>query len=182
MRRKDSVSRTTGFVVGLAWRVILIAAVVYALLQGVRIAYSFGHGLLYEHALAGDDAAEQEIVISDGEDLDTLADDLMDAGLIDNRTAFILQAHLYELEIQPGSYALSPSMTVAEIIEQLQQEGAKNQELTDKNLVASGGETAAAVEETADDGIEVIGGTEDENEILQDNADAMTTEREEGNP
>lgn len=181
MRRKDSVSRTTGFAVGLAWRVILIAAVVYALLQGVRIAYSFGHGLLYEHALAGEDAPEQEIVIREGEDADTLADQLEDAGLIDNTAAFILQAHLYELEIQPGSYTLSPSMTVVEIIEQLQQEGAKNQELADKNLVASGEETRSS-EETEEDGTEVIGGTEDENAILEDNVSAMTTEREEGNP
>ena len=103
MRRNDSVSRTAGFITGMAWRVILIAAIIFLLLQGIRVAYSYGHGLFYEHALAGAGAPEQAFVITDGESLDRLAKDLEEAGLIDNRQAFVLQAHRYELEIEPGS-------------------------------------------------------------------------------
>lgn len=182
MRRNDSVSRTAGFITGMAWRVILIAAIVFLLLQGIRVAYSYGHGLFYAHALAGDGAPEQEFVITDGESLDRLAKELEEAGLIDNRQAFVLQAHLYELEIEPGSYTLSPSMTVVDIIEHLNQEGTKNKELADKNLLAAQESTAAA-EETGADGTEIIGGTEDENLIQQDAARAMTTaDSEEKNP
>lgn len=32
MRRNDSVSRTAGFITGMAWRVILIAAIIFLLL------------------------------------------------------------------------------------------------------------------------------------------------------
>ena len=181
MRRNDSVSRTAGFITGMAWRVILIAAIIFLLLQGIRVAYSYGHGLFYEHALAGAGAPEQAFVITDGESLDRLAKDLEEAGLIDNRQAFVLQAHLYELEIEPGSYTLSPSMTVVDIIEHLSQEGT-NKELADKNLLAAQESTAAA-EETGADGTEIIGGTEDENLIQQDAARAMTTaDSEEKNP
>ena len=94
----------------------------------------------------------------------------------------MLQAHLYELEIEPGSYTLSPSMTVVDIIEHLNQEGTKNKELADKNLLAAQESTAAA-EETGADGTEIVGGTEDENLIQQDAARAMTTaDSEEKNP
>ena len=182
MRRNDSVSRTAGFITGMAWRVILIAAIIFLLLQGIRVAYSYGHGLFYEHALAGAGAPEQAFVITDGESLDRLAKDLEEAGLIDNRQAFVLQAHLYELEIEPGSYTLSPSMTEVDIIEHLSQEGTKNKELADKNLLAAQESTAAA-EETGADGTEIVGGTEDENLIQQDAARAMTTaDSEEKNP
>lgn len=182
MSRKNSVSRTAGFMTGLAWRIILIAGVIFLLLQGVRIAYSYGHGLFYAYAMDADDDTEQEIVVTEGESVSRLAEELEDAGLIDNRTAFIVQANLYELELEPGSYALSRSMTVVDIIEHLNQEGTKNKELADKNLLANTAESTAAAEETAADGTEIIGGTEDENSIQQDNARAMTTDSEEKNP
>ena len=92
MRRNDSVSRTAGFITGMAWRVILIAAIIFLLLQGIRVAYSYGHGLFYEHALAGAGAPEQAFVITDGESLDRLAKDLEEAGLIDMNSRSNLEA------------------------------------------------------------------------------------------
>ena len=183
MRRKDSVARTAGFITGLSWRIILIAVLIFLLLQGIRVAYSYGHGLFYEHALAGENAPEQDFSITDGESLDRLADDLEDAGLIDNKQAFVLQAHLYELAIEPGTYTLSPSMTVVDIIEHLNQEGKKNKELADKNLLNASTDAAAqSADDTESDSMEIIGGTEDENAIQQENARAMTTDSEEENP
>ena len=50
------------------------------------------------------------------------------------------------------------------------QEGKKNRELMEKNLVDAEAATTAAME--TENGIEVIGGTEDENMIAQDAANA----------
>ena len=40
-------------------------------------------------------------------------------GLIHNRYSFIIQAMVYEYEIQPGTYTLNTSMTSRKILEEL---------------------------------------------------------------
>ena len=45
MRRNDSVSRTAGFITGMAWRVILIAVIIFLLLQGIRVMNASGLGI-----------------------------------------------------------------------------------------------------------------------------------------
>lgn len=171
MGHRDAVEKAVGFVVGLAWRVIVIALLVYALMNGVRIAYSYGHGLMYNHAMALKGAQDQEFVISDGEKAEDIAERLVSMGFIDNVDAFKLQSVLYEADYVPGIYTINKSMTMADIIKYFTQEGVKNQELVDKNLVDAEAQTTAAVETDAN-GVEIIGGSDDENMIAQDAANA----------
>ncbi|SFG38808.1 endolytic transglycosylase MltG [Oribacterium sp. WCC10] len=179
MGHQDTIERVANFLIGIAWRVIVIALLVYALMNGVRAAYSYGHGLLYSHAMAGDNAIDEDFVISEGDKSADVAERLLKEGFIDNADAFNVQAKLYEAEFVPGVYTISKSMTMVEIIQLLTQEGKKYQELVDKNLVDAEATTTAAAEvETDANGIEVIGGTEDEQMIEQDAADAALRSQE----
>lgn len=172
MGHRDTLERVTGFVVGLAWRVILIALLVYGLTNGIKMAYSYGHGLLYDHAMAVEGAPEEEFVISEDQGVEDIAKALYKKKFIDNVEAFKVQSLLYEAKYVPGSYSLSKSMTTSDIIQHLTREGAKYQELQDKNLMDLEATTAAEEIETDANGVEVIGGSDDENMIAQDAANA----------
>ncbi len=171
MAGRSSVSRTAGGIVGFAWRVILTAVLIYLLSLGITKAYSYGHGLLYEHAMESAPGTDQTFEIKKGEDRDKISEKLLQAGLIDNKTAFVLQSYLFQTHFVTGSYTLNTSMTIEDILSYLQEEGKKQQELKDKNLVgddAAKAETSAA--ETDENGAEVIGGNED----VQDDTTAST--------
>lgn len=163
MSDRDSVRSISDFIIGLAWRVLLAAAIVFLLLQGVTRAYSFGHGLLYEHAMEAEPGTDVSFVISTGETRQEIAENLEEAGLIDNQQAFLLQSRLYKADFEPGEYSLNTSMTTEEIIKYLTEEGAKNSELKDKKLLDDAGtadeESTAATEE---DGVEIVGGGSEE--------------------
>jgi cell division protein YceG involved in septum cleavage len=172
MGHRDTLERVTGFVVGLAWRVILIALLVYGLTNGIRLAYSYGHGLMYDHAMAVEGDPEEEFVISEDQSAEDIAEALLKKRFIDNVDAFKVQSLLYEAKYVPGSYSISRSMTTSEIIQYLTQEGAKYQELQDKNLMDMDASQAVDEIETDANGVEVIGGSDDENMIAQDAANA----------
>ncbi len=163
MSDRDSVRSISDFIIGLAWRVLLAAAIVFLLLQGVTRAYSYGHGLLYEHAMEAEPGTDVEFVISTGDTRKDIAENLERDGLIDNQQAFLLQSRLYDADYEPGEYSLNTSMTGEEIIKYLTEEGAKNSELKDKNLLdeagTAGEESTAATEE---DGVEIVGGGSEE--------------------
>ncbi len=171
MGHRDTVERVVGFVVGLAWRVIVIALLVYALMNGVRTAYSYGHGIMYDHAMEVKGAVDQEFVIGDEDTIDDIAENLVSMGFIDNVDAFKVQSVLYEADYVPGVYTINKSMTMVDIIQYFTQEGVKNQELVDKNLVDAEAQTTAAYETDAN-GVEIVGGSDDENMIAQDAANA----------
>ncbi len=163
MSDRDSVRSISDFIIGLAWRVLLAAVIVFLLLQGVTRAYSYGHGLLYEHAMEAEPGTDVSFVISTGDTRREIAENLEGAGLIDNRQAFLLQSRLYKADFEPGEYSLNTSMTAEEIIKYLTEEGAKNSELKDKKLLDDAGtadeESTAATEE---DGVEIVGGGSEE--------------------
>lgn len=163
MSDRDSVRSISDFIIGLAWRVLLAAVIVFLLLQGVTRAYSYGHGLLYEHAMEAEPGTDISFVISTGDTRREIAENLEEAGLIDNRQAFLLQSRLYKADFEPGEYSLNTSMTAEEIIKYLTEEGAKNSELKDKKLLDDAGtadeESTAATEE---DGVEIVGGGSEE--------------------
>ena len=56
-------------------------------------------------------------------------------GLIQNAQAFALKAKLYHSKLLPGKYTLTTAMTQVEMLDSITEEGKKNQELSDKNLV-----------------------------------------------
>ena len=160
MSRHSIVSKTSSMLIDFAFRIILLALVVYALLLSVRYAYSVGHGLMYEYAVDAAPGIDAVIEIRKGDSRKAVAERLADAHLIENKESFILKSILYESHLEPGSYTLNSSMTIGQMLEFIDEEGLKLRELKEKNLVD---ETAPAAQtpETDANGAEVIGGDED---------------------
>lgn len=157
MRRPSSIESASMAIIELAWRVILVCIAVYLTLQGIKGAYSLGHGLMYDHAMEAAPGRELELEIKSSDSRESIGEKLLDKGLIDNSSAFLLQSRLYKTDFEPGSYTLNTSMKLSEILSRLHEEGKKLRELKEKNLLSA--EESPAQEETGD--VELIGGDED---------------------
>lgn len=81
-----------------------------------------------------DQVSEKVVVISPGESIVKIAQDLQEKGLIRNATAFswYVTRQKVEKNLQAGTYSLSPSMSVGEIVEIF------NKGLVDSSLVTIG--------------------------------------------
>lgn len=134
--RRDPVAKVTGAIMGFAGRIILLAVLVLLFFKSIVSAYSFGHGLLYEHGMEAAPGTTKSIVIGDKDGSAEVADTLIREGLIDNKQAFMLQAILYQAVFEAGSYELNTSMTIEEILTDLTDEAVKQRELADKNLTS----------------------------------------------
>ena len=60
-----------------------------------------------------------EITLEPGASVSSVGKRLEKQGLINNQYSFIIQAMVYEYEIQPGTYTLNTSMTSREILDML---------------------------------------------------------------
>ena len=136
-----------------------VISLLYLILQGVKIAYGYGHGLLYERAMEKEPGREITLEIKQGESAGEIADKLQSLGLIDNTQAFVLKAKLYHTSLLPGSYTLSTAMTQLQMLDFIAEEGKKNQELSDKNLVKENEGESETEEENV-----IGGGNENEQE------------------
>lgn len=158
MNKRSGIESFSETVIGIAWRLIVLAVVLIFLLRGVSYAYSLGHSLLYEHAMAASPGTDVDFTIREGESRGEIADSLIDRRLIDNREAFLLQSRLYKAVYEPGIYTLNTSMTNTEIIKYLKEEGEKLNDLKEKNLVNNSGDRLESAPETDANGEEIIGG------------------------
>lgn len=182
MSLKQAIESTAVFIVGLAWRIIVIAAVVYLIMQGIRISYSYGHGLLYDHAMTAAPGTEISFVIEDGDTVRDISGKLQKEGLIDNTDAFYIQTKLYKGKYESGTYILNTSMKLSEIISFLTAEGQKIAELKEKKLIdEKKAEEMESVPETDENGAEIIGGNTDEQDAVdEDQLKAMESQSGEG--
>lgn len=156
MQEHDAVERTAGLMVGLAWRIIVIAVFIFCLMQGIRYCYSYGHTLLYEQAMEAEPGHDVEFTIEKGESTDQIAENLVELGLIRSKDSFKFQAKLFEATFYHGTYTLNTSMTIEKILGLLKEEGKKNMELEAKNLISE----TTAVAETTEDSSDVGTGNE----------------------
>jgi hypothetical protein len=150
-------------------RILFLIGLLYLILQGVKIAYGYGHGLLYERAMEKEPGREITLEIKQGESAGEIADKLKGLGLIDNTQAFVLKAKLYHTSLLPGSYTLSTAMTQLQMLDFIAEEGKKNQELSDKNLVKENEGESETEEENV-----ISGGNENE----QDNSSVSGKQQE----
>lgn len=152
MQEHDVVERTAGLIVGLAWRIIVIAVFIFLLMQGIRFSYSYGHELLYEQAMEAKPGHDVEFTIVKGETGDEIAEDLLGLHLIRSKDAFKVQAKLFDVSFYHGTYTLNTSMTVEDILKVLKEEGKKNKELEAKNLISETTTAAETDEDSSDVG------------------------------
>ena len=108
----------------LLWRIVRPVLILAGSLLVVMGILSAIWSSVYENYLAPPDPASQTMVgftVESGQSLTRVANNLEAAGLIRNRTIFKYYCDFAGMgqKIQAGSYLLTPSMTMAEIAEQL---------------------------------------------------------------
>ena len=167
--RRKSFRSFTEILLSFSLRILFLIGLLYLILQVVKIAYGYGHGLLYERAMEKEPGREITLEIKQGESAGEIADELKGLGLIDNTQAFVLKAKLYHTSLLPGSYTLSTAMTQLQMLDFIAEEGKKNQELSDKNLVKENEGESETEEENV-----ISGGNENE----QDNSSVSGKQQE----
>ena len=95
-------------------KLAIFVVVIY--LIGIRL-FNFGYRLFYERAL--DDGEGKEIVfeIKSDDSVDTIANNLKNAGLIDDTLAFKFRAKIYKTNFNPNIYNLKTSMTIKNMLD-----------------------------------------------------------------
>ncbi|WP_051226367.1 endolytic transglycosylase MltG [Butyrivibrio sp. MC2013] len=100
-------------------RMVCLVIAALFILQGARMAYSYGRGIFNQTAMAPEGAGvDVTVTVSLGESVSQIADDLYAKRLIGDKTLFRLQELLseYHGKEQAGVYVLNTSMTPDEIL------------------------------------------------------------------
>lgn len=82
----------------------------------------------YASAMAAAPGRDMEIQVEAGASVSAVGKTLEKEGLINNQYSFIIQAMVYDYEIQPGDYILNTSMTSREILDILSEDAQEGKE------------------------------------------------------
>ena len=115
----QNINKVTGMIIAVAIRVIIIAALVFILVKGVKYCYDFGHAIFYETSMEEAPGRDVEVVIPDDCDVKKAATILENKGLISNSLAFQVQAKAFELKVNPGKYTFNTSQSARAMLEQM---------------------------------------------------------------
>ncbi len=113
------INRVTGAIIGISFRLIIYAVAILLIYEGATKGYEFGHEIFYASSMEEAPGRDMEMTLEAGTSVASVGKKLEKDGLIHNRYSFIIQAMVYEYEIQPGTYTLNTSMTSREILEEL---------------------------------------------------------------
>ena len=159
MEKRSILRAFTQILMSVSVRFLFLVCLLFLILQGVQVAYRYGHGLMYDHAMEASPGREIALEIQEGESWKEVGERAASLGLIQNAQAFALKAKLYHSKLLPGKYTLTTAMTQVEMLDSITEEGKKNQELSDKNLVT---ETEDLSTEESREDQEIGGGNENE--------------------
>ena len=159
MEKRSFLRAFTQILMSVSVRFLFLVFLLFLILQGVQVAYRYGHGLMYDHAMEASPGREITLDIQEGESWKEVGENAKSLGLIQNAQAFVLKAKLYHSKLLPGKYTLSTAMTQVEMLDSITEEGKENQELCDKNLVT---ETEHQSTEESREDQEIGGGNENE--------------------
>lgn len=113
------INKVTGAIIGISFRLIIYAIAILLLYEGATKGYEFGHEIFYASSMEGAPGRDMEITLEPGASVSSVGKRLEKQVLINNQYSFIIQAMVYEYEIQPGTYTLNTSMTSREILDML---------------------------------------------------------------
>ncbi len=131
--------QTTKLIIAISWKLIVCAAVVLILYEGISKGYSFGYSLFSGKTMEAAPGRDLRVTISDDENIANLAAALENCGLVENRYSFIVQCLFYEYgykfmgygnPIRGGTYVLNTSMTPKQIIITLRDGGTEEEKGT----------------------------------------------------
>lgn len=86
-------------------------------LIGIRL-FDFGHRLFYERSLTSEEEARQvTFEIKQEDTVDTIAENLEKAGLIDDKLVFKFRSKIYKTNFNPNIYILNTGMTIKNMLD-----------------------------------------------------------------
>ena len=116
--RNDFLEKLSIFFMKLATFFIKLAVffvVIY--LIGIRL-FDFGHRLFYERSLTSEEEATQvTFEIKPDDTVDTIAENLEKAGLIDDKLVFKFRSKIYKTNFNPNIYILNTGMTIKNMLD-----------------------------------------------------------------
>ena len=95
-------------------KLAIFCVVIY--LIGIRL-FNFGYKLFYESSMAKDNGEEIVFEIKDTDTVEEIADNLKNAGLIDDPLVFKFRAKIYKTNFTPNVYNLKTSMTIKNMLD-----------------------------------------------------------------
>ena len=114
----DFLEKLSVFFMKLATFFIKLAIFFVAIyLIGIRL-FDFGHRLFYERSLTSEENATQvTFEIKPDDTVDSIADNLEKAGLIDDKLVFKFRAKIYKTNFNPNVYNLNTGMTIKNMLD-----------------------------------------------------------------
>ena len=103
----------------LAVKVRCVMAVAALFAVGIRRAYQFGYSIFAESTTEAEPGKEISIRVYEDTTFREIGSTLQDYGIIEDKNVFVVQAKLYETELLPGTYVISSTMTVEDILTML---------------------------------------------------------------
>ena len=106
-------------VFGVIFRVVVVILVVYAVYRGAVICYDYGYRIFTEPAMTVGEGRTITVAVTEDMSALDIGKLFESKGLIRDSRLFVLQYYLSEFrkEVGPGSFELSTSMTVEEMME-----------------------------------------------------------------
>lgn len=129
-----TVKQISSAVIQTAMTVILLTIVIMVFYMAIRKAYRFGQEVFNMSPMAEAPGVDKLFIVEDGVSTMQCLESLENAGLIRDKNIARLLEFFFEYEIYPGTYTLNTSMTVKEILA----------ELNEKPPEETAGETTAA--------------------------------------
>ncbi|MBS5522153.1 MAG: endolytic transglycosylase MltG [Clostridiales bacterium] len=110
--------------------VLIYAFVIFLVYRAAVFAYDYSYNVFGDPVVSKYDTQTQTVVVEDGDSAAQVADKLKAAGLIKYESAFVIRVRLEEMgdKLMPGTFELSPSMSIEEILQKLTTEGEIRQE------------------------------------------------------
>ena len=103
-------------VFSVAWKIFFACFLVVLLYVLIVGGYRFGKALFTEQPRSAS-TAEQRITVEKGQSAGSIGKQLEQKGIVASGAVFCGKALLFQYEIRPGTYSVSPSMTDREILE-----------------------------------------------------------------
>ena len=98
------------------FKIAVAAVFVLLLFYGIRWAYSFGYSVFTTPTMEAAPGRDVEVTVLEGQSIRSVGEELVQNGLSENSSIFVVQARIYGYEILPGTYTLNTSQTIYEML------------------------------------------------------------------
>ena len=145
MKEKGSaVQNAASSVNTLSKRIIFIAVSVLIFYIMIKLSFSFGRSLFYVDPAEPAPGTDTEIVITADDDAKSVGERLYEEGVITNALSFRVQGTLYKTDFYPGTYTVNSSMTIKEMLMDIDEKADKLKELASSDGTSETADAAAA--------------------------------------